>query len=117
MQVALMVERYSRQSLRVETGPPNPSRIKAGWRFYSLLGAMCLQLYWLMASDDEITRCEHCGRIVSLARPYPEARKTRRDKRFCDDACRQARHRSKKQATSADASGSNLQQHVKPRLA
>jgi hypothetical protein len=43
-----------------------------------------------------VTRCEYCGRIISLALSHPEGRKRRRDKRFCDDACRQANHRAKK---------------------
>ena len=54
-----------------------------------------LQIYWIMASSDSKSRCEHCGRIISLGRPHPDGRKRRRDKRFCDDACRQACHRSK----------------------
>ena len=74
----------------------DPSKISAGWSFRSLRGAMYLQMYWLMAAGGDVTRCEYCGRIISLARPHPEGRKRRRDKRFCDDACRQAHHRSKK---------------------
>ncbi len=77
-------------------GVSDPSQISAGWSFKSLYGAMYLQMYWLMAAGGDVTRCEHCGRIISLARPHPEGRKRRRDKRFCDDACRQAHHRSKK---------------------
>lgn len=75
----------------------DPSKISAGWNFKSLYGAMYLQMYWLMAAGGDVTRCEYCGRIISLARPHPEGRKRRRDKRFCDDACRQAHHRSKKE--------------------
>jgi len=74
------------------------SRVKSGWDFDNLLGAMYLQMWWLMSSSGDTTRCEYCGRIVSLARPYPEGRKRRSDKRFCDDACRQAHHRSKHQS-------------------
>jgi hypothetical protein len=73
----------------------DPSRVRSRWDFVSLLGAMYLQMYWLMESGD-VTRCEHCRRVISLARPHPDGRKRRRDKRFCDDACRQAHHRSKK---------------------
>jgi hypothetical protein len=79
----------------------DPSKISAGWSFKSLEGAMYLQMYWLMAGGGNLTRCEYCGRIISLARPHPEGRKRRRDKRFCDDACRQAHHRSKKRAQDA----------------
>jgi hypothetical protein len=78
--------------------PPDLSKIRSVVGFENLLGAIYLQMYWLMASGGDVTRCEYCGRIISLARPHPEGRKRRRDKRFCDDACRQANHRSKKQA-------------------
>lgn len=76
----------------------DPSELSAGWGFKSLYGAMYLQMYWLMAAGGDVTRCEYCGRIISLSRPHPEGRKRRRDKRFCDDACRQAHHRSKKKS-------------------
>jgi hypothetical protein len=79
-------------------GVSDPSKVVANWSFRSLYGAMYLQMYWLMGAGGDVTRCEYCGRIISLARPHPEGRKRRRDKRFCDDACRQAHHRSKKRA-------------------
>ncbi|MDQ5827225.1 MAG: hypothetical protein M3441_23935 [Chloroflexota bacterium] len=69
-----------------------PSDVRTGWSFKSLLGAMYLQMYWLMGSGGEVTRCRYCGRIISLARPSPDARKVRQDKSFCDDACRQRHH-------------------------
>jgi hypothetical protein len=76
---------------------PDLSTVYTNWHFDSLIGAMHLQMWWLMASAGDVTRCEFCGRIVSLARSYPKGRKHRRDKRFCNDACRQAAHRSKKE--------------------
>jgi hypothetical protein len=75
---------------------PDFSTVHTAWDFDDLLGAMYLQMWWLMAFGGDITRCEFCGRIVLLARPHPAGRKRRRDKRFCYDACRQAYHRSKK---------------------
>jgi len=72
----------------------DPSGILSRWNFKSLLEAMYLQMHWLMAAGNDLTRCEYCGRLISLACPHPEGRKRRRDKRFCDDACRQAHHRS-----------------------
>jgi hypothetical protein len=72
------------------------SRVKSTWRFDNLLGAAYLQMHWLLTSGGNIARCDHCGRVISLARPHPEGRKRRRDRKFCDDACRQAHHRSKK---------------------
>lgn len=55
-------------------------------------GAMYLQMYWLMAAGGNVTRRKYCGRIISLTSPVPGARKTRQDKKFCDDACRQRHH-------------------------
>jgi hypothetical protein len=95
-EVQLTVGPLCSPALRVNEGSSDPAGVTATWDFKSLLGAMYLQMYWLMAAGSELTRCEYCGRIISLARPYPEGRKRRRDKRFCDDACRQAHHRSKK---------------------
>jgi hypothetical protein len=57
-----------------------------------LYGAMYMQMYRLIAAGGNVTRCKYCGRIISLASPGPDARKTRQDKKFCDDACRQRRH-------------------------
>ena len=54
---------------------------------------MYLQMYWLMAAGGNVTRCKYCGRIISLTYPLSGgARKTRQDKKFCDNACRQRHH-------------------------
>lgn len=66
------------------------------WGFDNLIGVMYLQAHWMVTSGEELTHCENCGMPISFARPHPSGRKGRRDKRFCDDACRQAHHRSKK---------------------
>lgn len=78
--------------------PPrvDPTKVRPGWLFNNLLGAAYLQMYWLIASAGELKRCEYCGRLNSIARPHPEGRKRRNDKKFCNDACRQAHHREKK---------------------
>ena len=88
-EVQYMVSNYCSPALSVKEGARDPSGISAHWRFKSLLGAMYLQMYWLMGADGDVTRCRYCGRIISLASPAPDARKTRQDKKFCDDACRQ----------------------------
>lgn len=77
------------------------STVRNVWRFKNLLGAAYLQMYWLMTSGGELSRCTHCGRIMSLSRPNPEGRKPRRDRKFCDDACRQAQHRNKRKASQS----------------
>ncbi len=63
----------------------------------NLLGAMYLQFYWLITSAGDLSRCKHCGRIISYAAPLPmsgdhESRKPRKDKEFCDSRCRQNYH-------------------------
>ncbi len=96
-----IVKRYCEANLVVtmdESPEIDASAVKRLWYFDNVLGAMYLQMYWLLTSGGNLVRCEYCGRIISLARPHPGGRKRRRDRRFCDDACRQAHHRSKKRA-------------------
>lgn len=57
----------------------SPGSYTLGWGFKSLLGAMWLQMMWLMLGEHN--HCRWCG---SLFEP------TRRDRRFCDADCRQA---------------------------
>ena len=83
-------------------------RIVQGWRFDSLLGAMWLQMMWLVTSKDAPRRCAGpgCNRIISYEQPQqpqewgdqPAAPwkkndrsrgyRTRKDKKFCSDTCR-----------------------------
>ena len=83
---------YPTLTFDIVGGHHDPSKVKAGWGYNSLLAAMYLQMYWLVGAGGDVTRCRYCGRIVSLARPRPDARKVRQDKSFCDDACRQRYH-------------------------
>jgi hypothetical protein len=100
--VEQVVHKLCRQRIRIDPPQsgkaPSLSTINTSWEFDNLFGAMYLQMWWLIGSRGIITRCEFCGRPVSLARTYPDGRKRRRDKRFCDDACRQAHHRAKKES-------------------
>jgi len=93
------VTRLCRQGTSVNFDRPNPdpsSAVKVTWSFDNLLGAMYLQMWWVVISSGDLSRCERCSRLISLTRPNPGARKRRSDKRFCNAACRQAHHRSKK---------------------
>jgi hypothetical protein len=64
---------------------------KQGWAFDSLLGAMWLQMMWLMLS--RVRRCEWCGRLLDVdpeqeqglqaTRIADGRRKPRNDRRFC----------------------------------
>jgi hypothetical protein len=76
----------------------DPSCIRTYWGFDNLIGVMHLQMYWLMKSGGRLARCDSCGRMIALSHTDPRGRKRRRDRRFCDDACRQAHHRSKKRS-------------------
>jgi hypothetical protein len=99
--VEQVVHQSCRQRIRVDLQSgkaPDLSTVNTAWDFDDLLGAMYLQMWWLIISGGNITHCEFCGRPISLGYAYPAGRKRRRDTRFCNDACRQAQHRSKKQA-------------------
>ena len=79
------------------------SKLRRGWDFCNLLGAAYLQAFWLVTSSSDLSRCEYCRRIITVSRVHPSGRKRRTDKKFCNAACRQAHHRSKKKR---QASGS-----------
>jgi len=87
-----MASQYCNPALSVEAGSRDPSGVTAYWNFTSLLGAMYLQMYWLMAAGGNVTRCRYCRRIIALSSPLPGTRKIRQDKKFCNDACRQRHH-------------------------
>ena len=79
IQVAFMVSKVAQErcymipSFTEEIGSLETltSGIRSTWVFNNLLGAAYLQMWWLMSSGGDVTRCEHCRRIMSLARPYP----------------------------------------------
>ena len=76
----------------VEDKDERPSDIVDTWGFDNLLGAMYLQMFWLMGSGANTTRCKWCGRLISLESPFPGAKKRPSHKRFCDRYCRQKWH-------------------------
>jgi hypothetical protein len=83
-----------RHSSERQSGPPGPELVSGSWQPRNLLGAMYLQMYQLMISSGKLNRCRHCGRIFSDAPPIPgsKERKTHKNKKFCDDRCRQNYH-------------------------
>jgi hypothetical protein len=70
----------------------DPSQVSVIWGFKSLYAAIYLQMYWLMEAGADVTRCKYCGQIIYLTSSQSGARKTRQDKQFCDNACRQRHH-------------------------
>jgi hypothetical protein len=74
-------------------------RFVAGWSFTNLLGAMWLQMFWLLTATEMPRRCRQCHKIIAYEQPEqpmqgtkPNDRsggyRTRRDKMFCDKRCR-----------------------------
>jgi len=74
-------------------------KFEAGWSFTNLLGAMWLQMFWLLTASETLQRCKHCDKIITYEQPdqlmqgtKPNDRsagyRTRRDKKFCDKKCR-----------------------------
>jgi hypothetical protein len=72
---------YITPSFRIKEGRtvPNPDDTKMGWKFSDLLGAMYLQMFWMIEAGGNLTRCEDCNRIISHASPAPNKRKIRWD--------------------------------------
>jgi hypothetical protein len=69
-----------------------PDGYVQGWGFNSLLGAMWLQMMWVLTGSNEIRRCLWCGDVIALEpgeQPTDLKRnsrgkyKTRSDKKFC----------------------------------
>jgi hypothetical protein len=85
-------------------------RFGFGYGFHSLLGAVWLQMAWLISADDQPARCKlpTCRRVIDFepaeSSPDPGLQrnprgsyKTRRDIEFCKDrGCRQKYHYRKK---------------------
>jgi hypothetical protein len=94
----------------------DPTDVKGKWDFSNLLGAMYLQMYWLIEAGDKLTRCKHCNRVISLARPSPEGRKPRDDTKFCDSACRQAHYRENRSGVPSAQLDNSGQERRKGRV-
>jgi len=90
--VMVIVQTECRPTLYLPEGGSDPSQVSSGWGFSSLYAVIYLQMYFLMAAGVNITRCKYCGRIIYLTPLQEGARKTRQDKKFCDNACRQRQH-------------------------
>jgi hypothetical protein len=65
-------------------------RFVSGWSFSNLLGAMWLQMFWLLASEQEPRRCRHCDKVIGYGGSDQHKRGPKR--KFCDKTCRQSYH-------------------------
>ena len=97
-EVTRMVRTYASRGFFIPPGLALASRIKWGWNFDNLLGAMYLQMYWLLeAGEKNVTHCKACGKLIQLTAREPSStdpskrRKTRQDTQFCrnNGKCRQ----------------------------
>jgi hypothetical protein len=80
-------------------------RFVSGWSFTTLLGAMWLQMFWLLTASEAPRRCSNweCDKIIAYEQPDRSTRGmkrndrsggyvTRKDKRFCHKRCRDRYH-------------------------
>jgi hypothetical protein len=80
-------------------------RYYQGWGFRSLLGAMYLQMMWLMTATGEVRKCKGpgCNKVITFEYPEPSLEglgqkgyrkpyKTRADKEFCSSNCKAKWH-------------------------
>ena len=66
-EVVRMVHTFAYPKLTLEPGPSVPSRLSSGYGFLTLLGAMYLQMYWLVAAGEKhVARCRYCGTLIRL---------------------------------------------------
>jgi hypothetical protein len=93
----------ARQLRRTTNNTYETAGFSQGWGYRSLLGAMYLQMMWLMTIASNVKRCEgpDCINIITFDPPEspisPEkgARgkyRTRSDKRFCSENCKSKSH-------------------------
>jgi hypothetical protein len=90
----------SRQLQRTTDSTHETSGFFQGWGFRSLLGAMYLQMMWLMTAASNVKRCEGPGCINIITFDPPESPtstekgargkyRTRIDKKFCSRNCKE----------------------------
>jgi hypothetical protein len=53
-------------------------RLVAGWSFTNLLGAMSLQMFWLLTATETPQRCKNCDKRCSNRYTYLTTTKLRR---------------------------------------
>jgi len=98
---------YPQFNIYTRGGYPT-GRFVLSWGFHSLLGAIWLQMAWLLENEDSVTFCRlpDCRRVITfepgepsyeISNPGRGTYKTRSDRVFCRDrACKQKYHYRKK---------------------
>jgi hypothetical protein len=95
--VVICLEEYCYPTFRKQEG----GSLVLAWRFKNLLGAMWIQMMWLLTSTGKTRRCarQGCTKIITFEPGQPPddpgleknirgKYKTRKDKEFCTDLCR-----------------------------
>lgn len=99
--VELTLEEYCFPTFHIQ----EDGQVALGWGFRNLLGAMWIQMMWLLASTGKARRCARpgCTRIITVESGQPPVEpglkknprgkyKTRSDKKFCTPLCRVKNH-------------------------
>ncbi len=92
---------------------------RRGWGFKNLLGAMYLQMFWLLTEPGQIRRCQApgCNKVLTIEQPeeapgYATGThgryKTRADKQHCDHTCVVRRIRSGNRLAEGPARNNRL---------
>jgi hypothetical protein len=92
-------EAKCQRTLLTGDDPSDPTQVKVGWSFRTLLGAMYQQMFWLVSSRGNVTRCKFCGELVELSVPQEDRRadgskrrKPPQHKVFCNRSCQQSHY-------------------------
>jgi hypothetical protein len=77
--------------------------------FRTVVGAMYLQFAWVLRGSSDVRRCRYCGKPVGSRLDgeerqagEPKKKKTYKNKRFCNDRCRDAYKNERRRRTVGD---------------
>ncbi|MBD0328030.1 MAG: hypothetical protein ICV68_16520 [Pyrinomonadaceae bacterium] len=66
-------------------------KFTSGWTFTNLLGAMWLQMFWLLTASETPRRCKQCDNIIAYEQPDQPTqgakKRGRKKERFCSKQC------------------------------
>lgn len=84
---ALALELVASETQRRVTGNAYPAlygevgKFVQGWLFLNLLGAMWLQMFWLLTASEEPRKCRLCDKIIAYKQPEQTKRLTPKNDR------------------------------------
>jgi hypothetical protein len=65
-------------------------RFVPGWAFENLLGAMWLQMFWLLTATEAPRKCKQCDKIIAYEQPeqpHGKKKRGRKKEKFCNKGC------------------------------